>query len=231
MRYGLLLLAWLSGALWADEAQLSRALEVQLPELIEDGAQVPLRIRFAGALEPGEYLQQVQVLAPKNPEPEVVSFRFFQPVVPLGLATRIRLSQSQTVRVEAYSNQGRVWQTDAGVRISESGCLTGTALTGTETEMRSPRVALPPNGEAGEVRAQVRHPMESGLRNGIRDLSITPSRVTDLQLLRGSGLLLEARFHSGMAANPYVSIWLEDTRDLRFVWRDDRGRSLSLPGE
>lgn len=227
MKYGLLLLAWLCGVLWGGERAVAQPLQVQLPELIEDGAQVPLRIRFAALLEPDEYLERVRVLALGNPEPEVVQVRFFQPVMPLGLATRIRLSGSQTVRVEAYSSQGRVWQTDTGVRVSESGCLTGPVLTGAETDMHSPRVAVPENGGAGEVRAQIRHPMESGFRNGVRDFSITPARVESLHISRGSSPLIEMTFYSGMAANPYVSLWLEDTRELKFLWRDDRGRTAT----
>lgn len=227
MKYGMLLLVWLCGAVWGSEGVASRPLVVQLPELIEDGSQVPLRIRFSAVLEPDEYLERVQVLALGNPEPEVVSVRFFQPVAPLSLATRVRLSESQTVKVEAYSNQGRVWHTDTGVRVTESGCLTGPVLIGAETDMHSPRVAVPENGEAGEVRAQIRHPMESGFRNGVRDFSITPVRVESLHISRDSRPLIEVKFHSGMAANPYISVWLEDTRDLKFLWRDDRGRTAA----
>lgn len=201
-------------------------LSVQLPRVIEDGAQVPLRIQFDAPMSAGEYLHRLDVLAAHNPEPAVISFEFMQAVMPVRLATRIRLRASQRVKVIARSTTGRVWQTDVDVRVALSGCLTGPVPQAAELQMHSPRVAMPEAGLAGEVRTQIRHPMENGYRDGVRDPSIQPSRVQYLHVSRANQPLMSAEFHAGMAAHPYVSLWLNDTRALSFSWEDLDGRLI-----
>lgn len=226
MRHWIALLLLLANPALGGEPVLMQGLRVQLPAVIEDGAQVPLRIAFDQRLDPGEYLKTIQVQAPLNPEPDVIRFEFLQAVVPIRLATRIRLSESQPVVIRAQSNTGRQWQTEVKVRVALSGCLTGPAPAAEVMTMHTPRVAMPDAGRAGEVRAQVRHPMENGFRNGVRDHDITPSRVQTLSISRASSALAVVRFHAGTAANPYVSLWLNDSRDLTFSWQDLQGLEL-----
>lgn len=226
MRRWIALMLLLANPALGDEPVLMQGLRVQLPAVIEDGAQVPLRIAFDQRLDPGEYLKTIQVQAPLNPEPDVISFEFLQAVVPIRLATRIRLSESQLVVIRAQSNTGRQWQTEVQVRVALSGCLTGPAPAAETMTMHTPRVAMPDAGQAGEVRAQVRHPMENGFRNGVRDHAITPNRVQTLSISRASSPLAVVQFHAGTASNPYVSIWLNDSRDLTFSWQDLQGLEL-----
>jgi len=207
-------------------AEDQKGLRVQLPGLIEDGAQVPLRIHFDAPMSPGEYLQRLDVLAEQNPEPAVIGFEFMQAVMPVRLATRIRLRESQRVRVIARSSTGRIWHTDVDVRVAVSGCLMGPVPQAAELQMHSPRVAMPEAGQAGEVRTQIRHPMENGYRDGVRDHSISPSRVQYLHVSRANQPLMSAEFFAGMAAHPYVSLWLNDTRALSFSWEDLDGRLI-----
>ncbi|MGD9860159.1 MAG: thiosulfate oxidation carrier protein SoxY [Marinobacterium sp.] len=226
MHYWVALLLLLANPALGGEPVLMQGLKVQLPAVIEDGAQVPLRIAFDERLDPGEYLKTIQVQAPLNPEPDVIRFEFLQAVVPIRLATRIRLSESQRVVIRAQSNTGRQWQTEVQVRVALSGCLTGPAPAAETMTMHTPRVAMPDAGGAGEVRAQVRHPMENGFRNGVRDHAITPNRVQTLSISRASSPLAVVQFHAGTASNPYVSFWLNDSRDLTFSWQDLQGLEL-----
>ncbi len=226
MHYWVALLLLLANPALGCESVLMQGLTVRLPAVIEDGAQVPLRIAFDERLDPGEYLKTIQVQAPLNPEPDVIRFEFLQAVVPIRLATRIRLSESQRVVIRAQSNTGRQWQTEVQVRVALSGCLTGPAPAAETMTMHTPRVAIPDAGQAGEVRAQVRHPMENGFRNGMRDHDITPSRVQTLSISRASSPLAVVQFYAGTAANPYVSLWLNDSRDLTFSWQDLQGLEL-----
>lgn len=226
MRHWVALLLLLANPALGGEPVLMQGLKVQLPAVIEDGAQVPLRIAFDERLDPGEYLKTIQVQAPLNPEPDVIRFEFLQAVVPIRLATRIRLSESQRVVIRAQSNTGRQWQTEVQVRVALSGCLTGPAPAAETMTMHAPRVAMPDAGGAGEVRVQVRHPMENGFRNGVRDHAITPNRVQTLSISRASSPLAVVQFHAGTASNPYVSLWLNDSRDLTFSWQDLQGLEL-----
>lgn len=228
MRCLILMVAMWAGVAFGAEPDQPQAsgLTLQLPAVIEDGAQVPLRIGFEAELDTDEYLQEIHVQAPLNPQPGVVSFELSAEVMPVQLATRIRLSQSQRVEAWALSNKGRRWQTDVDVRVALSGCLTGLAPASDALAMQGARVALPVAGLGGEVKAQVRHPMENGFRDGVRDVTITPSRVRSLRVMRGSSPVISVRFHAGAAANPYVGFWLQDSHDLRFVWQDLEGREL-----
>ncbi|MET3999716.1 thiosulfate oxidation carrier protein SoxY [Marinobacterium sp. MBR-109] len=226
MRSWILLIVLFANLATGSESVPPHGLRVQLPAVIEDGAQVPLRIAFDERLDPGEYLKTIQVQAPLNPEPDVISFEFLQAVTPIRLATRIRLSESQPVTIRAQSSTGRQWQTEVQVRVALSGCLTGPAPSDKGMTMHTPRVAIPGAGQAGEVRAQVRHPMENGFRNGVRNHAIAPNRVQTLSISRASSPLVMVQFHAGTAANPYVSIWLNNSHDLTFSWQDLQGREL-----
>ncbi len=226
MRSWILLIVLFANLAMGGESVPPQGLRVQLPAVIEDGAQVPLRIAFEERFEAGEYLKTVEVQAPLNPEPDVIRFEFLQAVTPIRLATRIRLSESQPVTIRAQSSTGRQWQTEVQVRVALSGCLTGPVLSDEGVTMHTPRVAMPDAGRAGEVRAQVRHPMENGFRNGVRDHAIAPNRVQTLSISRASSPLAVVQFHAGTAANPYVSIWLNDSHDLTFSWQDLQGLEL-----
>lgn len=226
MRNWMVLSMLFANLVFGGEPEPLQGLKVQLPAVVEDGAQVPLRITFDQPLEPGEYVETLQVQAPHNPEPDVISVEYLQAITPVRLATRIRLSESQLVTIRAQSNTGRHWQTDVPVRVALSGCLTGPAPAAETMKMHTPRVAVPDGGMSGEVRAQVRHPMENGFRNGIREHAIAPSRVQRLSISHVTSPLVVVTFHAGTAANPYVSLWLNDSRDLTFIWQDLQGEEL-----
>lgn len=228
MRCLMLILAMLAGDVYGMESDqpLISGLRLQLPAVVEEGDQVPLRIGFEAALDADEYLQEIHVRAPLNPQPGVVSFELSAEVMPIRLATRIRLSQSQRVEAWALSSKGRRWQTAVDVRVALSGCLTGVAPAAGVLRMQGARVSVPVAGLGGEIKAQVRHPMENGFRDGVRDFSIIPSRVASLTVMRSELPLLTVRFHAGAAANPYVSFWLQDSHGLKFIWQDIEGREL-----
>src|SRR5690606_24531184 len=71
-------------------------LELTLPLVAEDGSSVPLAIK-SGRAHGSERIERLEIFAPGNPTPEVAKFEFGPEIDHIDLATRIRLSESQTV--------------------------------------------------------------------------------------------------------------------------------------
>jgi sulfur-oxidizing protein SoxY len=96
--------------------------ELTLPRLAETGYVVPLTVAVDSPMTPLDHVQELVVLAPSNPQPEV--FRAF-----LGphngvarVHTRIRLAVSQPVLAAARLSDGR-WQAAAAeVEVTVGGC-------------------------------------------------------------------------------------------------------------
>lgn len=202
-------------------------LALELPFVAEDGSAVNLGISFGASLQAGEYIDSVRVFAPGNPRPEVIDLRYAGPA-PVSVNTRMRLRESQPVFAVATSNQGRRWLAVRDVRVTVSGCLAPSA-SAQQPVMSSPRVAIAGSPAASQpftVRAMVSHPMLTGVAaDGSRS---EPQLVRALDIRLAGQPLLEVRFHSGTAANPYLQAQLSAPAagELEFVWEDQQGAQL-----
>lgn len=91
-------------------------LEFVIPQLAEDGAVVPVELAAEGATD-------LLLIAPANPEPEIVHMRF-GPLAPRArLVTRIRLAESQEVLAYARLADGRLLEARASVAVLAGGCV------------------------------------------------------------------------------------------------------------
>ena len=96
--------------------------------------------------------------------------------------------------------------------------------------MASIRLAVPESASAGEVielKALIRHPMESGYRRGARGEVITRDIITRFECRYVDEIVFAADFHPGVAANPILTFYLRAERsdDLVFRWIDQHGKS------
>jgi sulfur-oxidizing protein SoxY len=96
----------------------SNLLQLDLPEIAENGAVVPLRIN--GSLSG---IQKLYILVEKNPAPLAAEVQFSDSVS-LPLSFRIKMAESCPVRVIAEIN-GELLQTQKWVRVIQGGCGTG----------------------------------------------------------------------------------------------------------
>jgi len=91
-------------------------------------------------------------------------------------------------------------------------------------------------GERVEVRALIRHPMETGRRRAA-DGRLVPAHYIERLVCEHDGrTVLDAHWGTGISRNPFVALRLRGARSgdaLRLSWVDNRGGSdevrLELP--
>ncbi len=98
--------------------------------------------------------------------------------------------------------------------------------------MASARIRMPAKarpGEVVEIRALVFHPMESGFRPDNVGRPIPRHIVLHFVCAYAGEEVFRARFHPGIAANPFTAFGVVATTsaELVFTWTDDRGGVIS----
>ena len=98
-------------------------IEVQLPQIAENGNAVPLHIRVASAMTPAEHVKAIHVFAERNPRPRVATFHLGPDAGRADVMTRVRLGGTQNVTVLAELSGGR-WRVAAqNVLVTTGACL------------------------------------------------------------------------------------------------------------
>lgn len=87
----------------------------------------------------------------------------------------------------------------------------------------------PQKGDVLRVRAQMEHPMESGLRRDANGKVRPRNIVTRFEARLGSALLFVWSPGIAVAQNPYIEFTFlaRDSGELTMQWKDDTGQSLS----
>lgn len=98
--------------------------------------------------------------------------------------------------------------------------------------MASIRLSVPDTaapGEVIEVKALIRHPMESGHRRGSRGEVIERDIITRFECRYDGDLVFASDFHPGVAANPLITFYVRAAQsgDLTFEWIDQHGEQWS----
>ena len=102
--------------------------------------------------------------------------------------------------------------------------------------MASIRLSVPSTatrGEVIEIKALIRHPMESGFRRGSRGEVIPRDIITAFECVYGDNTVFEAKFHPGIAANPILTFHVKaaESGTLEFKWTDQNGENWSDSAE
>jgi sulfur-oxidizing protein SoxZ len=90
------------------------------------------------------------------------------------------------------------------------------------------RVSMPAEAKKGdiiEVKALVRHPMETGYRVDNVGQQIPRNIITLFTVTYGGAEIFRMEMYPAIAANPFISfnIRANATGELVFTWTDDRG--------
>ncbi|QTF92046.1 thiosulfate oxidation carrier complex protein SoxZ [Halomonas sp. BM-2019] len=218
-----------AGELLGDSRPTTEGLVLELPHVSEDGAAVPLSVRFEGSLGDDDHLAEIHLFATGNPNPEIASFALSPEAGLPEISTRVRLNESQQVIAIARSQQGETFATAREVRITVSGCL----MRGDDqppAPLSNPRVSLPErisNGGAAEVRTLISHPMETGLREGADGETLPRHIIERFTVSLNGETAFAARLHQSVSANPYLRFHLSPREDAEVVieWQDDTGES------
>lgn len=212
---------WVAGA-----EVIEHDLQIDLPLVAEDGSSVNLGVSIPPV--PDDPIVAMAIFAPGNPTAEVASFELGAALNPVRLATRLRLSESQTVVVTARTKSGKVLLSERAVRVTTSGCLAPAGGSAENQEMLA-RVRLPRQvgaGRSGEVLTLISHPMYTGLAQSNTG-DTPPLRIIESLVAELDGEpLLQARFYRSLAANPYLRFHItpEQGGELTFTWTETGGR-------
>jgi len=98
-------------------------LKLELPPLVENGNAVPLAVSVESPMTAADHVRAIHVFTEKNPQPDVVSFRLGPRAGRAGVATRIRLADTQTVVAICELSDGSFWSGSAAVVVTLAACL------------------------------------------------------------------------------------------------------------
>ena len=102
--------------------------------------------------------------------------------------------------------------------------------------IREPQIKIPETAAKGEVvrvRVKIPHPMETGWRKDHHGKAVARNRITELVCTLAGEEVFRAEFHSGVAANPYLTFFTEVTESGTFVfnWTEDGGGRSSISAD
>jgi sulfur-oxidizing protein SoxY len=99
--------------------------QLDLPELVENGNAVPVTVSVPGPHPTGQHVLALALFAGRNPLPEVAVFTLAGTPGPARVSTRIRLATSQPVVAAARLADGSVWTRRVDVLVTLAACIEG----------------------------------------------------------------------------------------------------------
>jgi sulfur-oxidizing protein SoxY len=103
----------------SDEVTESDQITIEVPEIAENGAVVPIKVEVSANLP---NIESVAVIAEKNPVPLVAQFNFPEPENFTGwLKTRIKMGETSEVVVVAKAD-GKLYVARRNVKVTIGGC-------------------------------------------------------------------------------------------------------------
>ncbi len=97
--------------------------EVELPQIAENGNSVPLRVRVASPMSAGDHVKAIHVFAERNPRPRVAVFHLGPSSGRAEVSARIRLAGTQKVTILAELSGGRFLLKPVDVLVASAACL------------------------------------------------------------------------------------------------------------
>ena len=96
---------------------------LKTPSLAENGNSVSLDVAASSPMTPESYIEEIRIFAPKNPEPELVTYHFGPAAGKATISTRIRFADSQTIVAVAKRNDGRLFSASSETIITMAACV------------------------------------------------------------------------------------------------------------
>ena len=100
-----------------------RDIEIEMPQLAENGNSIPARIRVTSPMTPEDHVTAVHILAERNPRPHVATFHLGPQSGRAEISTRIRLAGTQNVTVVAVLSGDRFRIGATPVLVTSAACL------------------------------------------------------------------------------------------------------------
>ena len=103
-------------------------IEIELPQIAENGNSVPLRVSVASPMTAQDHVTEIYVFAERNPRPHVATFHLSPDSGRAEILTRVRLAGTQKVTVLAALSGGRFLMAPADVLVTAAACLDEATL-------------------------------------------------------------------------------------------------------
>jgi len=109
-------------SLAGDKAVGEGSIELDLPEIAENGNAVKVAFSIDSPMTADNYVKAVHVMADGNPTPEVASFTFTPAMGACSASTRMRLAKTQNIVVLAEMSDGSFKKAQQTVKVTIGGC-------------------------------------------------------------------------------------------------------------
>lgn len=108
---------------FAGDAEVAEGMvEIDAPEIAENGNSVPIEVYVESAMEGDDMVEEIMVLAAGNPNPGVATFKFSALSGEARASTRIRLAQTQDVVAVARMKDGSIHRASRAIKVTIGGC-------------------------------------------------------------------------------------------------------------
>ena len=103
--------------------------EVELPQIAENGNSVPMHIKVPSPMTAADHVSAIHVFAERNPRPLVAVFRFGEKSGRAEFDTRVRLAGTQKVTVLAELSGRRFRMAQVEVLVTSAACLDEASMS------------------------------------------------------------------------------------------------------
>ena len=110
-------------AVIGDAKLNSGRVKLEIPPLVENGNTVACAVAVESPMSAADYVKAIHVFNEKNPQQNVISVKLGPSAGRAAIATRIRLSDTQTVTAIAELSDGSFWSHSVEVVITLGACL------------------------------------------------------------------------------------------------------------
>lgn len=199
---------------------------VHAPKVAEDQLNLPIHVDARSV----KNVQKIVVIADLNPIPKVLTYEPKQ--AEARLSFRIKVGQATPVRAAVLDKDG-VWHVGGTfVDASGGGCSQPAVAYGNDdwvkrlAEIRG-KIWRTPSQKSAKLRFSVRHPMDTGLADGI------PAFFVEKLEFKGANdkLIGNLIIHEPISENPTVTLFpilKEATTAVRIKGRDNEGNLIDV---
>lgn len=96
---------------------------LEIPPLSENGNSVACAVAVDSPMTAADHVKAIHVVTEKNPQPNVIGVHLGPRAGRARIATRLRLSDTQTVTAIAALSDGSFWAESANVIVTMGACL------------------------------------------------------------------------------------------------------------
>jgi len=97
--------------------------KLDIPPLVENGNTVPCTVSVDSPMTATDHVKAIHVFAERNPQPYVIGVALGPRAGHAGIATRMRLRETQSVLAIAQMSDGSFWSDRVNVIVTTGACL------------------------------------------------------------------------------------------------------------